>query len=337
MVDFFSRATEDVLYARTGPLGRIVLNKPRSINALTHDMIHSLQAQLEEWAEDDSVSAVSVEGAGGRGLCSGGDVRFMRQSVLDGNADAVDFWADEYTMNLLIGEYPKPVVAFMDGVTMGGGVGVSGHASHRFATDRSRIAMPETAIGFSPDVGGMRLLSSAPGEFGTYMALTGEPVDGPTAVAAGFADAVVDHGEIPAIIDRLAAGESPDAILEEAKKPVPELDLSWIDECFAGDDPAAILAALQSHPSGEAKAAAEVVESRAPLSVAVALEAVRRAKGMSLADVLKQDLVLGKSFTANPDFVEGVRAKLVDKDNDPHWQHKSLKEVDRATVLAQFS
>jgi enoyl-CoA hydratase len=327
-----------VLYAREGRLGRILLNRPRVLNVLNDTMVTSVLAQLQDWAGDDAVAAVSIQGAGERGLCAGGDVRVLRTAVLAGSMDALDFWAHEYRMNAVIGAYPKPFVAFMDGIVMGGGVGISAHGSLRLVTEHSRVAMPETGIGFSPDVGSLFLLSRAPGELGTHLALTGLSVGGADAVSAGLADALIDSQDIPGILARLAAGESLDAGVGSTST-VGDLaaEQEWIDSCYVGNDAVAILAALKAHPAPGAQHAAEVLESRAPLAVCTALEAIRRAGQMdTLAEVLEQDRVLGASMAGSEDFLEGVRALLVDRDNTPRWRHESLAEVDTAEVAGLF-
>lgn len=329
--------THEVLYARQGGVARILLNRPKAINALTHPMIASMLAQLSDWAADDSVATVCIEGAGDRGLCAGGDVRAIREAILHGGGDPAAFWADEYRLNALIAEYPKPFVTFMDGVTMGGGVGVSAYGTVRLATQRSRIAMPETAIGFFPDVGGRYLLARAPGHIGVHLGMTGLPVDGPGAVLCGLADAVIDFNDIPSIIAGLAEGESAsDLTFRKPGRCSLDDDREWIDECYRGADAVAILAALRDHPSPKAAQAAEVIASRSPFSVMVALEGIRRAADESLAEVLASDLHLGRGFLDNPDFVEGVRAVLVDRDNNPQWQHASVAEVDPTTVKQLF-
>jgi enoyl-CoA hydratase len=330
--------TTDVLYARGGRLGRILLNRPRVINVLNDAMVTSVLAQLQDWAMDDAVGAVSIEGAGERGLCAGGDVRVLRTAVLAGSMDALEFWAHEYRMNAAIASYPKPFVAFMDGIVMGGGVGISAHGSLRLVTERSRVAMPETTIGFSPDVGSLFLLSRAPGELGTHLAMTGLPVGGADAVACGLADSLIASQDIPGILARLAAGEFLDTGVGSTSA-VGDLaaDRDWIDSCYAGDDAVAILAALQAHPASRARQAAEVLQSRAPLAVCTALEAIRRAGRMdTLAEVLEQDRVLGASMAGSGDFLEGVRALLVDRDNAPRWRHESLADVDADEVAGLF-
>jgi enoyl-CoA hydratase len=331
--------TDEVLYAREGRLGRILLNRPRTINVLNDVMVASILGQLEDWARDEAVGAVSIQGAGERGLCAGGDVRALRTVVMAGSGEAVRFWAHEYRMNAAIASYPKPFVAFMDGVVMGGGVGLSAHGSLRLVTERARVAMPETTIGFSPDVGSLFLLSRAPGEIGTHLAMTGLPVGGADAIGCGLADSLVDSNDIPKIIDRLAAGDSLDANIGDT---TPQGDLAgqrdWIDSCYAGDDAGAILRALLAHPAPGAQKAGEVLATRSPMAVSIALEAIRRASRMdTLGQVLEQDLMLGTAMADSADFVEGVRALLVDRDNAPRWQQQSLADVDPAVVARAFT
>jgi enoyl-CoA hydratase len=330
--------TDEVLYARDGHLGRILLNRPRVINALTGDMVTSVLAQLGAWAQDDDVVAVSIQGAGERGLCAGGDIRALRSVLLAGSASAVRFWAHEYQMNAAIAGYPKPFVAFMDGIVMGGGVGISVHGSLRLVTERSRVAMPETAIGYYPDVGSLFLLSRAPGQIGTHLAMTGLSVGGADAVSCGLADALVDSGDIPGLIARLAGGEGLDAgVGSTSTVGVLAAERDWVDSCYAGNDPVSIVRALRGHPAAGAQQAADVLQTRSPIAVAVALEAIRRAGRMdTLAQVLEQDLMLGGTFGGSADFVEGVRALLVDRDNAPRWRHRSLEDVDPAEVAGLF-
>jgi enoyl-CoA hydratase len=372
-VEFAARPgmTKDVLYARDGHLGRILLNRPRVINALTGDMVTSVLAQLQDWAQDDAVVAVSIQGAGDRGLCAGGDIRALRSVLIAGagsagarlagarsanarsasagsgsagsgsagSANAVQFWAHEYEMNAAIASYPKPFVAFMDGIVMGGGVGISAHGSLRLVTERSRVAMPETAIGYYPDVGSLFLLSRAPGEIGTHLAMTGLSVGGADAVGCGLADAVVDSRDIPALVARLAAGESLDSgVGSTSTVGALAAERDWVDSCYAGNDPVTIVKALRGHPAPGAQKAADVLQTRSPMAVAVALEAIRRAVRMgTLTQVLEQDLMLGSTFGGSADFVEGVRALLVDRDNSPRWRHRSLEDVDPAEVAGLFA
>lgn len=341
-----------VLYAVRGRVGEVTLNRPRAINALDQPMVDSLLGRLEEWAQDDRIGAVFLRGAGDRGLCAGGDVRALRQAVLEGRPEeAMQFWRTEYRLDAMIATYPKPVVAWMDGITMGGGIGLAGHAQVRLATERSSVAMPETIIGFFPDVGGMHLLARAPGELGTYAALTGLPVTGADAVAMGLADAVVGSDRqdtvlaalVTAVADGLHTGAKADLLarlLGGQIPPVPDSPLlheqHWIDECYAGDDAAVILQRLRERPEARAREAAEAMAARSPHSVAVTLEALRRAADLDVHEVLAQDYVLCRTFLHHPDFAEGVRAQLVDKDRSPRWTHGSVADVDRREVLAAF-
>ncbi|WP_159622632.1 enoyl-CoA hydratase/isomerase family protein [Ruania rhizosphaerae] len=347
-------AGEHILVARQGSLGRIRLNRPRAINALTLEMVTAMTTQLRRWAEEGSVQAVALDGAGERGLCAGGDVRAIRDWLLAGRphgdaeqaagADrAVEFWRVEYTLDRLIAEAELPVVAFMDGVTMGGGVGLAGHATLRLVTPRTQVAMPETGIGFFPDVGALFPLSRAPGELGAYLALTGVSVTGSDAIAVGLADAMIETGTWEDLCTHWASGTPLSAPIGQSR-PEPHSDLAaqrpWIDACFAGDDAAVIEARLSARPEPEAQRAAATLRSRCPFSVAVTLAAIRRAAQLAtVADILAQDLRLGTAFmngAAAQDFIEGVRAVLVDRDHAPRWRHDSLAAVDRSEVLALF-
>lgn len=305
----------EVLCAVEGGVGRLLLNRPRAINALTRAMVDTLTEQLTAWADDAAVEAVELRGAGERGLCSGADVRWLRERVLSNAKEAMRFLAAEYHVNAAIASYPKPFTSYMDGITMGGGLGLSVHGTHRLVTERTTVAMPETAIGFFPDVGVLFELARAPRETGTYLALTGVSVDARSAAYAGLADPLDEHR----------------SRLEDAA--------DWIEDCFAGDSAASIVARLESHPHQAARTAAVELRARAPLSVCVTLAALRRAAELStVADVLAQDLHLAAAFmTPQSDFVEGVRARLVDKDRTPRWQHARIEDVTFAEVEALFA
>ncbi len=340
MVDFRPGLApcDDVHFARDGALGRVLLNRPRAINALTAPMCASMQAELLAWADDPQDSAVSIEGAGERGLCAGGDVRAVREAGLAGTRDGIDFWKQEYELDALIAEYRKPVIAVMDGIVMGGGLGLSMFAGLRLLTETSRLAMPETIIGFFPDVAATYLLARAPGEVGTHLALTGATVEAADAIYVGLGDVVVSRAEIDAVLARAAAGEAVEARVTLDPGPAPLAEQrDWIDQCYVGDDPVAIVGRLRDHPAEEARAAAETIAQRSPFAVAVALEALRRAASAgSVREVLEADSVISEGMLGHPDFAEGVRAQLVDKDRSPRWADASLAEVDRDRVLAVF-
>jgi enoyl-CoA hydratase len=306
--------TAEVLAGVVDGVGHIILNRPRAINALTSTMIDALLVQLSAWAVDDRVDRVLLTGAGERGLCSGADVRALRELALAGDPGADRFFRHEYRLNAMIASYPKPYEARMTGITMGGGLGVSAHGAVRVVDATSQLAMPETGIGLFPDVGMLWYLSRA-GAMGAYLALTGLPVDGATAIEIGLADTWGGAGEPPAAPDD-----------------------DWITRCFSADEPLEILARLE----GEWEAAAPgecaaVLRTRCPLSVAVTWEALHRAKGMhGLAQVLAQDLVLATYLVHHADFAEGVRAQLVDKDRSPRWTHARLEDVTPGDVSEAF-
>ena len=309
--------TDELIVEVRDGVGHLVLNRPRAINALTPGMLAGIHEALDAWAGDDAVTSVELSGAGERGLCSGADVRALRDEVVAGG-DYLRFFAIEYPMNAAIKNFPKPYVAHQRGIVMGGGLGVSAHGSRRIAYPDSVFAMPETIIGFTPDVGILLYLAQAPGELGTHVALTGTPINAADAVIVGLADEIDN-----------AQGQAPAGVLEGWR--------SWIDDCYASDDPAAIVAALEGCEHEAARAAASELRKRSPLSVAVSLEAIRRARSMaSIEDVLEQDLQLARTMVPAHDFIEGVRAQLVDKDRNPSWQHARIEDVTRAEVLACF-
>jgi len=331
--------TTEVRFERRGASGLVTLDRPKAINSLTWAMVDAMRAQLREWAADDAVRVVAITGAGEKGLCAGGDVVSVRRSLLDGDPDAaLAFFDTEYDVDALIGTFPVPTVAFMDGVCMGGGIGIGGHASLRLVTERTKIAMPETKIGFFPDVGGLHLLAAAPGELGTHLALTSTVATGADAVMLGMADVLVSSEHLPGILEGLASGEVPaPADLGSTSHPAPlEKDRAWIDACYAGDDAAAILTRLEEwdgEGADRAHEAAAAIRARSPFSVCLTLAALRRAARLgTLEAVLDQDRALARVFVEEPDFREGVRALLVDKSNDPHWRHASVADVPRTDL-----
>ncbi len=326
--------SDQLLVRVEGRLGRITLNRPRQINALTHRIVDGIRAALARWIDDPAVTVVLIDGAGERGLCAGADIRALRQSVLDGTDDAMTFLADEYRMNAALAGYPKPIVAFQRGITFGGGLGVSAHCSVRIVSEDSMLAMPETLIGLWPDVGILYLLARAPGQLGVHAALIGARLDAGDAIRAGLADHFVPAADLPALIDSLRGGVVP------AFGPAPAGTLAaatWIDECYAGDDAERILAALLAHPDPAAREAGRALAGMAPTSVKVSLRAVRAARSMTLDQVLAQDLRFARHFMTRPDLTEGIRAQVVDKDRDPRWQPARLADVTRADVDAFFA
>ena len=323
----------DVLFDRRGQLAVCTLNRPRAVNALTAGMVEGILRQLTAWATDDGVSTVLVRGAGERGLCAGGDIVAIYEDMLRGGNATAAFWQTEYRVNALIARYPKPYVALMDGLVLGGGVGISAHGDVRVVTERTRTGMPETTIGFAPDVGGTFLLSRAPGETGTHAALTGAHLDAADALFLGLADHYVPSQALPRLVDALEEHSAEDAVARyTGQAPASALagQREWIDACYASDDAEDIVHRLRawSGPgSRDAAGAADTIEAKSPTSVKVTLASLRRAKDLTLDEALAQEYRAGLQFLAGPDFREGIRAQVVDKDRNPQWKPATLGEV----------
>lgn len=335
-----SADTDEVLVRVERGVGFLTLNRPKAINSLTQTMVTALDAALDAWERDDEVRAVVINGAGERGLCAGGDVVALYHSARADGVDARRFWFDEYRLNARIGDYPKPYVALMDGIVMGGGVGVSAHGSVRVVTEKSTIAFPEVGIGFIPDVGGTYLLSRAPGLLGIHAALTGAPFSGADAIELGFADHFVPQKDLARFTAMVEADGPEAAVSAYAEEPPPSqlaAQRGWIDHCYAGETVADIVAALRGHDEGPANEAAGLIATRSPVALAVTLAAVRRAAVLgSLEDVLVQEYRVSCSSLKSHDFVEGIRAQLVDKDRNPQWSPSSITEVTDDDVAAYF-
>ncbi len=332
---------DEVLIRVDGSVGLLTLNRPKAINSLTHNMVNLIDRALAQWADDPAVTAVVLAGAGERGLCAGGDVVAVYDSARAGGQDAREFWFDEYRLDAKIGRYPKPYISLMDGIVMGGGVGVSAHGSVRVVTETSKIAMPEVGIGFIPDVGGTYLLSRAPGLLGLHAALTGAPFSGADAIAIGFADHYVPHAALEAFTAAVV-GEGVEAAVRayEAEPPASQLltQRHWIDECYSGQTVADVVAALREHDEAAANDAANLIASRSPVAASVALAAIRRAAKLpTLEDVLVQEYRVSCGSLRSHDLVEGIRAQIVDKDRNPKWSPPSLAAVTEQDVEDYFA
>lgn len=331
----------DVLVEQRGPLGILTLNRPAALNALTHGMVRALARALDEWEGDDGVQTVVIAGAGERGLCAGGDVVALYRAATQGDHDAAAaFWADEYRLNARLSGYAKPIVAIQDGIVLGGGIGVSAHCTHRIVTERSRLGLPETGIGFVPDVGATWLLSRAPGQTGVAIAMSGQSVDAGDAVALGLSDAYVPAGELDRLVGLLERHDASTAVARVAAEPpagAVSTARDWIDEVFAGDDAAAVIARLQDAGDPAARIREGIARS-SPTAVAVTLAALRRSASLGrLRDALTQEYRTSLHALAAPDFAEGVRAQLIDKDRNPSWQPPRLDLVSPDDVAAYFA
>ncbi|MFD4442081.1 enoyl-CoA hydratase/isomerase family protein [Nocardia sp. NPDC058519] len=335
----------EVLITVRDGLGLITLNRPKAINALNHAMTLAITDALRSWADDDAVRTVVLTGAGERGLCAGGDIVAIHADAKGGTAGADSptgrFWRDEYHLNALIGSYPKPYVVIMDGIVMGGGVGLSGHGSHRVVTERSKIGMPEVGIGFIPDVGGTYLLSRAPGELGTHVALTTARMGAGDAIAAGFADYYVPSGDLDGLLDALRTANADEAIAQFATAaPASELlaQQSWIDACYSADTVEEIAARLRAHESPDAAKAADDLLAKSLVALKVTLRSLRAARELtSLEAVLDQEYRVSIAALGSHDLVEGIRAQVIDKDRNPQWRPATLAEVTDDQVAAYFA
>jgi len=326
-----------VITSRDGRIGRILLNRPRALNALDLPMLRACDGILAEWRDDPSVDAVVIEGAGGRAFCAGGDIRAMRDAVLTADhAAARTFFSEEYALNLTIATYPKPFVALIDGICMGGGIGVSVHGAYRVATQHAVFAMPETAIGFFPDIGATYLLPRLPGELGTYLGLTGARLTGADAVHAGLATHYTPRASLPDLSAALARDGV--AALAAFNQTLPPFSLAehapLIDLCFAGDDLGVIVRALEHTRSDWAQETLQTLRHVSPSALHWTLRALRRGRGLTLKQALDAELAMTRTAMAHPDFTEGVRAMVVDKDRKPAWSPATIEAVDPATIDA---
>jgi enoyl-CoA hydratase len=333
--------SDEVLIRVDDGVGFVILNRPKAINSLTQNMVNTLSAVLTRWEKDDAVRAVVLSGAGERGLCAGGDVVMIYHSARADGVGARRFWRDEYLLNAQIGRFPKPYVSLMDGIVMGGGVGVGAHANTRVVTDMTKMAMPEVGIGFIPDVGGTYLLSRAPGAIGLHAALTGAPFSGSDAIALGFADYYMPHDKLDEFTRAIVTEGVERALADNTVEPPPSAlaaQHGWIDECYAGDTVAEIVSALRAHDAGAAHEAANLIAGRSPIALSVTLEAVRRAAKLdTLEDVLTQEYRVSSASLRSHDLVEGIRAQLIDKDRNPTWSPATLTAVTAADVDAYFA
>ncbi|NYF11347.1 enoyl-CoA hydratase [Leifsonia sp. AK011] len=328
--------TPEVRFSVERALGTVTLDRPRALNALTHRMVVEIAAHLDEWETDPQIERVLIQGAGDRAFCAGGDIVGIYRDAVGGGGATEQFWRDEYTLNARIARYPKPIVTVMDGIVLGGGVGLGAHASHRIVTETSSVGMPEPTIGFVPDVGGTWLLSRAPGELGTRLALTAGSTDAAGAIHLGLADSFVPRDRLAELREALTthgADESIARVAEEARHPQIVDDQVALDECFALDDVASILAALRDAGYDDLT---DAIESKSPSALVLTLASLRRARSLpDLESALTQEFRVSVRCLGLPDLAEGIRAQVIDKDRSPRWNPASLADVD-ADALAAF-
>jgi enoyl-CoA hydratase/carnithine racemase len=337
----------DILFERRGAAGLVTLNRPAALNAVTHGMVHALRAQLNRWSEDPAITRVVIMAAGERAFSAGGDIRALYDLGRAGKHEALQFWRDEYPLNAAIKNFRKPYVALIDGIVMGGGVGVSVHGSHRVAGDRFSFAMPEVGIGFFPDVGATWFLARMPGELGIYCALTGERFNAVDGCGAGLATHRVPSARFEALLEGLAGTVSVDAVLAAFAEPAGEGPIfkrrAAIDRLFAADQVEFVLDALDSEAaSGSADAdwaanTAALMRCKSPLSLKLALAQVRRGKMWDFETCMRAEFRIVSRIIHGHDFYEGVRAVIVDKDNKPRWQPAALDAISAVEVERHFA
>ena len=331
----------EVLFEHRGAIGLITLNRPKALNALTHGMCVAMKAQLDAWTTDSAVKTIVIQGEGERAFAAGGDIRALYESGKAGTPYALDFYRDEYILDALIKHYPKPYVALIRGIVMGGGVGVSVHGSHRTADESTTFAMPETGIGLFPDVGGSYFLPRMPGEIGLYLALTGSRLKAADALYVGVATHFMPAARREALVEALAAGETPDkaiAGLASDPGPAPLIALrAEIDTHFAKDSVEAILASLDADGSDWARETARTIRTKSPTSTRLAFRQNREGKRLSFDDCMRMEFRMVNRVVAGHDFYEGVRATIIDKDNTPKWKPASLADVSDADIAEYFA
>lgn len=337
-------AEETVLFTRAGGLGLITLNRVKALNALTLDQIHQIMPQMEAWIADPAVTAVVIEGAGEKAFCAGGDIRSLYDSGTAGDvATLARFYFDEYRLNRRIKTCPKPYVALLDGITMGGGVGLSVHGTWRVATERTLFAMPETGIGLFPDVGGTFFLPRCPGRLGLYLALTGARLKAADSLYAGIATHYVPTASLPALKTALADCPTADAVEATLRRfhqdpgPAPLADLrASIDRLFAADSFSALIRNLEADPDPWAAATLATLRQKSPLSLAVTFRQMQEGLKRDFDACMQLEFRLALHMAPAPDFLEGVRAVIIDKDNTPRWQPARWEDLEPAAVERVF-
>lgn len=330
LLEAMRESSADVQSEVFGNTGVITLNRPRALNALSYSMIQTLYDLLLLWKDDSNVHQVVLRSNSDRAFCAGGDIRSVYESIGTGSRVSDLIFRVEYQLNLLILTYPKPYISLIDGICMGGGMGISIHGSHRVVTQRAVMAMPETIIGFFPDVGAGIFLNQCPGEIGTWLGVLGEKISAGDALFTGLATHYVPHDLLDDFVDDLLES-SIELALERYQKPSPPSTLTTqqtvIDELFAHDTIEEILAACDAAGTPESSSWAASLRRRSPTSLKVSLRLLRRAQSMTASDVFAQDFMVSQRFVAHPDFKEGIRALLIDKDNTPRWSPKALADV----------
>jgi len=342
--------TEEILFEQAGAWGVITLNRPKALNALTPGMVVAMKTQLDAWASDASIHAVMIKGAGEKSFCAGGDIRWLHDTARDDIDGACDFFREEYTNNAAVFHFPKPYVAMIDGIVMGGGVGVSVHGDFRVAGDRTLFAMPETGIGLFPDVGGGYFMPRLSHGVGLYYALTGARAKAADCLATGIATHYTPTDQMVGLLENLLAIDFSsgdpfdliDTVLDATSADIPEapiaLHATTIAQCFAGQPSLdAVLNALREDGSAFAHETLQAIERMSPTSLHLTFEQMRRGADMEFNEVMQMEFAIVSRVMANHDFFEGVRALIIDKDKAPKWKPANLSEVSAEHIDPYFT
>jgi enoyl-CoA hydratase len=331
----------EILFEQRGHIGLVTLNRPKALNALTLTMVRAMTPQMRAWAKDDAVKAVVVRSAGDRGFCAGGDIRALYESGRDKTPYASAFWREEYQLNTLIKEFPKPYVALLQGIVMGGGVGLSVHGSHRVACETTTFAMPESGIGLFPDVGGTWFLPRLPGRSGLYLALTGARLKAADIRHLGIATHIAPYADLDAIVARLAETDDADVVLTSYAAPPADAPIAPfmedIDRLFDGNSVEDVLDRLDADPSQWAAQTAATIRTKSPTSLKIAFRQMIEGAALPFRDCMRLEFRLTERIQQGHDFYEGVRATIIDKDGAPRWKPASLAEVSAAMIDAYFA
>lgn len=335
-----STANDEILFDVAGHTARVLLNRPKALNALTHEMCVRFRRQLQVWAADDTVRALVIQGAGDKAFCAGGDIRKLYDEGRIGGDYPFAFYGDEYRLNAAVFHFPKPYIAILNGIVMGGGVGVSAHGSHRIVSDNVMFAMPETGIGLFPDVGGSYFLPRCPGEIGLYLGLTGHRLKAADMLYAGLAEAYVPARRLDDLVAALSDGDVDDVVAgfagDAGEAPLAE-HRDAIDRHFAPDSVEAIVESLESDPSDWAAKTAQTIAGKSPTSLKVTFRQLRQGAAKDFDDCMRMEWRMVNRIIAGHDFYEGTRAVVIDKDQAPDWQPARLGDVMDADVDAYFA
>jgi enoyl-CoA hydratase len=334
----------DILVQELGALRRLTLNRPKALNALTLGMCETMTRYMQAWATDPAVGAILIDGSGDRAFCAGGDLRALYDGAKAGNSVPAEFWSTEYKLDVLIARYPKPVIVIMDGLVMGGGVGLAASAAHRVVTERSAVALPEIGIGYFPDIGASYLLARAPDHFGYYLALTGSRIGPADAIECGFADIHISAAKLGALPAALAECRNDTDVRQRlgefAEPPAPgrlPAARQWVDHCYSAARVEDIFERLHEAQLPDADAALAIMQKASPTSLKITLRNVHDAASFKrVEECFQQDYRISLACIAGHDFIEGIRAAIVDKDRNPAWRPENLEAVTPEIVDRHF-